>query len=123
MLFSSEWAALIVPIPKGDRNIHVYGDYKVTIINNHFLVVDQHPLLKPEELFSSLSGGQKFSKIDLSHAYQQMVLEDSCKYVIINTHKGCIDIHTCLLESPLSLRCFKEQWTQCYKGFLMCCII
>ena len=52
-------------------------------------MVDQHPLPKPEELFSSLSGGQKFSKIDLSHAYQQRVLEeDSCKYVVINTHKG-----------------------------------
>ena len=84
---SSEWAAPIVPIPKGDGNIRVCGDYKITI--NPYLVVDQHPLLKPEELFSSLSGGQKFSKIDLSHAYQQMVLEeDSCKYVVINTHKG-----------------------------------
>ena len=84
---SSEWAAPIVPIPKGDGSIRVCGDYKITI--NHYLVVDQHPLPKPEELFSSLSGGQKFSKIDLSHAYQQMVLkEDSHKYVVINTHNG-----------------------------------
>ena len=87
---SSEWAAPIVPIPKGDGNIRVYGDYKVTI--NPFLVVDQHPLPKPEELFSSLSG----SKIDLSYAYQQMVLEeDSHKYVVINTHKGLYR-YTCL---------------------------
>ena len=64
---SSEWAALIVPIPKGDGNIRVCGDYKITI--NPYLVVDQHPLPKPEELFLSLSGGQKFNKIDLSHAY------------------------------------------------------
>ena len=64
---SSEWAAPIVPIPKGDGNIRVCGDYKITI--NPYLVVDQHPLLKPEELFLSLSGGQKFNKIDLSHAY------------------------------------------------------
>ena len=84
---SSEWAASIVPIPKGDGNMRICGDYKVTI--NPFLVVDQHPLPKPEELFSSLSGGQKFSKINLSHAYQQMVLEeDSHKYVVINAHKG-----------------------------------
>ena len=84
---SSEWAAPIVLIPKGDGSIRICGDYKVTI--NPFLIVDQHPLPKPEELFSSLSGGQKFSKIDLSHAYQQMVLEeDSRKYVVINTHKG-----------------------------------
>ena len=84
---SSDWAAPIVSIPKGDGSIRICGDYKVTI--NPFLIVDQHPLPKPEELFSSLSGGQKFSKIDLSHAYQQMVLEeDSRKYVVINTHKG-----------------------------------
>ena len=69
------------------QNIRVCGDYKITI--NPYLVVDQHLLPKLEELFSSLSGGQKFSKIDLSHAYQQMVLkEDSRKYVVINTHKG-----------------------------------
>ena len=84
---SSKWAAPIVPIPKGDGHLRICGDYRVTV--NPLLVVDQHPLPKPEELFSSLSGGQKFSKIDLSHAYQQMVLEEeSRKYVVINTHKG-----------------------------------
>ena len=84
---SSELAALIVPIPKGDGHLHICGDYRVTV--NPLLVVDQHPLPKPEELFSSLSGGQKFSKIDLSHAYQQIVLEEeSRKYVVINTHRG-----------------------------------
>ena len=67
----SEWAAPIVPIPKGDGHLRICGDYRVTV--NPLLVVDQHPLPKPEELLSSLSGGQKFSKIDLSHAYQQMV--------------------------------------------------
>ena len=51
--------------------------------------VDHYPLLKPEDLFTSLSGGQKFSKLDLKNAYQQMLLDsDSRKYVTINTHKG-----------------------------------
>ena len=37
----------------------------------------------------SLSGGQKFTKLDLSHAYQQIMLqEESQKLVTINTHKG-----------------------------------
>ena len=83
----SEWAAPIVPVPKGDGQIRVCGDYKVTVNAN--LEVDQHPLPKPEDLFTSLSGGQKFSKLDLKHAYQQMMLDsDSRKYVTINTHKG-----------------------------------
>ena len=60
--------------------IRVCGDYKVTV--NSVLEVDQHPLPNPEELFVELSGGEKFSKLDLSRA------EDSREYVTINTHKG-----------------------------------
>ena len=75
-----------MPVPKGDGQIRVRGDYKVTVNAN--LDVDQHPLPKPD-LFTSLSGDQKFSKLDLKHAYQQIMLDhDSRKYVTINTHKG-----------------------------------
>ena len=36
-----------------------------------------------------LAGGQKFTKLDLSHAYQQILLDDdSWKFVTINTHLG-----------------------------------
>ena len=36
-----------------------------------------------------LAGGQKFSKLDLSHAYQQILLDkDSRKFITINTHLG-----------------------------------
>jgi hypothetical protein len=36
-----------------------------------------------------LAGGQLFTTLDLSHAYNQLLLdEDSRKYVTINTHKG-----------------------------------
>ena len=83
----SKWVAPIVPVPKGDGQIRVCGDYKVTV--NAKLEVDHHPLPKPEDLFTSLSGGQQFSKLDLKHAYQQMMLDnDSRKYVTINTHKA-----------------------------------
>ena len=48
-----------------------------------------HPLPTPEDLFSTLSGGSVFTKLDLSSAYQQLQLsEDSKQYVTINTHKG-----------------------------------
>ena len=83
----SEWAAPIVAVPKRDGSIRICGDYKVTL--NQSLEVDQYPLPKPEELFASLSGGKKFTKLDLSQAYQQMVLDDQSKdLVTINTHKG-----------------------------------
>ena len=83
----SNWAAPIVPVPKPDGSIRICGDYKVAI--NPSLLVDQFPVPKAEDLFSSLAGGKNFSKLDLSQAYQQVLLEpDFHKYVTINTHKG-----------------------------------
>ena len=47
-----------------------------------------YPLLKIEELFAALAGGINFSKLDLSHAYQQLVLDEkSASIATINTHK------------------------------------
>ena len=83
----SDWAAPIVPVPKADGSVRICGYYKVTV--NPVLQVDQFPVPKPEDLFASLTGGKKFSKLDLSHAYQQVLLEpESRKYVTINTHRG-----------------------------------
>ena len=53
------------------------------------LQVDQHPLPNPNELLSTLAGGKSFTKLDLTAAYQQMLLDDeSAKLVTLNTHKG-----------------------------------
>ena len=44
---------------------------------------------KPEDLFATLAGGKKFTKLDLSHTCQQVLLKpESRKYVTVNTHKG-----------------------------------
>ena len=83
----SEWAAPVVPVPKAEGQIRLCGDYKVTI--NPVLEVDQYPLPKPDNIFATLATGKYFSKIDLTHAYQQMKLkEDSHHLVTINTHRG-----------------------------------
>ena len=83
----SVWAAPIVPVPKRDGSLRICGDYKVTI--NPFLQVDQYPLPKPSDLMACLTGGKRFSKMDLTSAYQQMKLDDeSAKLVTINTHQG-----------------------------------
>ena len=83
----SDWAAPIVPVVKSDGSIRICGDYKVTV--NAVAKLETYPLPKVEDLFAALSGGVLFSKLDLSHAYQQLVLEeDSRKYTTINTTKG-----------------------------------
>ena len=83
----SDWAAPVVLVPKKDASLRVCGDYKMTV--NQSADANQYPLPNTEDLFATLAGGQVFSKIDLSHAYQQVELdEDSQKYLTINTHKG-----------------------------------
>ena len=83
----TEWAAPIVGVPKKDGRLRICGDYKVTI--NPVLEIDQHVLPRPEELFATLSGGKKFTTLDLSQAYTHILLDDaSSGYVTINTHKG-----------------------------------
>ena len=51
--------------------------------------MDQCPLPKPEDLFTALIGGEKFTKLDLSQAHLQFILsEESTKYCTLNTHQG-----------------------------------
>ena len=83
----SEWAAPIVPTVKNDQSIRICGDYKVTV--NQASKLDNYPILKADDLFATLAGGQKFTKLDLSQAYQQMLLDgESRECLTINTHKG-----------------------------------
>ncbi len=83
----SDWAAPIVPVMKKDGSVRVCGDYKVTV--NQVATLDTYPLPRIEDLFASLAGGKAFTKLELAHAYQQVLLhEDSKQYVTINTHRG-----------------------------------
>lgn len=82
----SDWATPIVPVVKKDGNIRICADYKLTL--NKVLEVDRYPLPQVEDLLVRLHGGKRFSKIDLSQAYAQFLLDDSKKYTVINTHKG-----------------------------------
>ncbi|XP_062387122.1 uncharacterized protein K02A2.6-like [Sardina pilchardus] len=83
----SDWATPIVPVVKKNGDVRICGDFKVTI--NPALQVEKYPIPRIEDLFASLSGGQHFSKLDLSHAYLQMPVEEkSRKYLTITTSKG-----------------------------------
>ena len=84
---SSEWAAPIVVVRKSNSDIRVCGDYKVTI--NKYLEVPQYPMLNPQDLFATLAGGKRFSRLDMKQAYQQMPMErESQQYLTVNTSKG-----------------------------------
>ena len=84
---TAEWAAPVVPVIKPSGAIRLCGDYKVSI--NPHLEVNKYPLSHPEEIFTALNGGEKFTKLDLSEAYLQIALEEQSRnLVVINTHKG-----------------------------------
>ena len=83
----SEWAAPIVPVIKRDGTVRICGDYKLTV--NKAAKLEVYPLPRIEDLLASLAGGKTFTKLDLSHAYLQVQLdEESQKYVTMNTHRG-----------------------------------
>ena len=83
----SEWATPVVPIMKPDGSVRLCGDYKVTV--NKVSRLDSYPLPKIEEVHNKLAGGKTFTELDLSHAYEQMILDDASKELVtINTHRG-----------------------------------
>ena len=83
----SEWASPIVIVPKPDGRKRICGDYKRTV--NPVIPNDIYPQPTPDELFSNMQGGKKFSKIDVTKAYLQVELhEESKRYLVINTSRG-----------------------------------
>lgn len=84
----ADWAAPIVPILKSDKvSVRICGDYKLTV--NKASRIDNYPIPKIADIFSTLAGGKMFTKLDMSQAYQQLRLdEESKQYVVINTHRG-----------------------------------
>ena len=74
---SSEWASPIVAVPKSDGSVRICGDFRVSV--SPLLSVDQYPLPKHEDLFSTLANGVKFTKLDLASAYQQVPLDEGSK--------------------------------------------
>lgn len=88
-------------VPKPDGRVRLCGDFRITV--NQVLQVDPYPLPKAEDLFATLAGGKKFTKLDLSQAYLQMELHpDSVKYCTVNTSQGTVPVHAASVWNILS---------------------
>eukprot|EP00118_Oscarella_pearsei_P023941 m.294194 g.294194 ORF g.294194 m.294194 type:complete len:713 (+) comp40742_c0_seq74:392-2530(+) len=84
---TSRWATPLVVVTKPDKSLRLCGDFKVTV--NKVLDVDQYPLPKPDDLFATLAGGEKFTKMDLASAYLQVELDEGSREIVtLNTHQG-----------------------------------
>ena len=73
----SGWEASVAPILKPDDSIRICGEYKSTV--NQVTRLDSYPIPKVEDLLATLGGGEKFTKLDMSQAYQQLRLDDESK--------------------------------------------
>ena len=73
----SEWAACVVPVVKTDGSLWSCGDYKLT--GNSAATVDSYSLPQIDDVLASMTGAKVFSKLDLSHAYLQLQLEEESK--------------------------------------------
>ena len=83
----NEWAAPTVPIVKEDGSVCICDDYKIAA--NKVSKLDNYPIPKSEDLFITLNGGKELTKLDMSQAYQQLLLTvESKQFITINIHKG-----------------------------------
>ena len=75
-----------MPVLKQDKkSVRICGDYKLTA--NCASCLEHYPLPKVDDLFSTLAGSTLFTKLDMSQAYLQLVLDDQLKELLtINTH-------------------------------------
>ncbi len=112
----SDWATPITPVLKDDGTVHICGDYKLTI--NQAAKLETYPIPRVEDLFSMLAGGKTFTKLDMSHAYQQLLLDEMSKqYITINTHKGLFKYNRLVFGVASSPAIFKGQWKACCGEF------
>ena len=95
----SDWSVPFVPVIMADENICVFA--KPEFI--HY----------PEWMifFTALSGSTLFSKLDLSHAYQQLKLDEESKTTqTLILLKASFNTNSCHLAYPLPRPFFGGHW-------------
>ena len=79
--------------------------------------MDQYPLPNIQDIFASLAGGQRFTKIDLRQAYNQLEMNDNSKnYLTINTHKGLYSYNWLVFGISASPNIWQRTMDQVLKG-------
>ena len=79
--------ASIIPVLKQDKiSVRICGYYK--LMANCASGLEHYPLPKVDDLFTALTGGTMFTKLDTNQAYLQLTLDQSKELLTINAHKG-----------------------------------
>ena len=58
---------------------------------NKYLNIEQYPLPKKEDIYAKIGGSKYFTKLDMTQAYQQFMLDESSRDILtINTPIGLL---------------------------------
>ena len=96
-------------------SVRICGDYKQTV--NRATEVEQYPIPRIEDLFASLTGGESFTKLDLSQANNQIPLDkESKRLTTINTPKGLFEFNRLPFGIASSAAMFQRTMEALLKG-------
>ena len=110
-----------MPVLKKDGSLRICGDFKLTI--NQVATPDVYSLPKVEDLFATLSGGDTFTKLDLAHAYQQLLLDEhSSRLSTINTTKGLFRYSRLLFGVSAAPAIFQRTMENLLQGMSHVCV-
>lgn len=112
-----QWATPLVVVPTPDSSVRLCGKYEVTV--NHTISEEQYPIPNID-MFVTLAGGKKFTKLDLSQAYLQLELDqESEEYLIVNTSLALLDTSGKFMGCRQHLPYFSQSWIRYWLDFRM----
>ena len=92
----ADLAAPVVAVLKSDRKS----------VMNPVAKLHRHPIPRVEDLFATLQGCKKFTKLDLSQAYQQLLLYPDSRN---SNTQGLVSVHTTALRDLICSRNLSER--------------
>ena len=83
---ATPWVQPIVAVPKKDGNVRICVDMRFP---NEAIQRVRHPIPTVNDISVELNGAKYFTKLDLSQAYHQLVLDEQSRYITtFSTHIG-----------------------------------
>ena len=116
---ASPWGTPIVPVFKGEKT-RICGSYNLTL--NPAMAAQQYPLPSVEECFNKVTGGKKFTKLDVCQAYNNIPIRKEDRILTtINTHLGQLMWNRLPYGIAPAAAIFQETIDQTLAGIPMTC--
>lgn len=111
----ADWTTPVVMVPKkGGLTLRVCAYYKVTV---HPVLRTEHCLLPRLEVFTTLVGGKVFRALDLTSAYQQVVLSTETRPLLtVNPLMGLYEYQGLPFGIPSAAAVFQSLMDGVLKG-------